>query len=67
MEDYLSRSLTLSRLSMRDPDYFKTWNKLEDDILSLPSQSQSELYEACLAWPHNGAMIIFSILPEKDA
>ena len=64
MQSYLDRSLALSRLSIRNRDYVQTWNALEDDVLALSRAQQSELFDLCAAWPHDGAMIIFSMLPD---
>ena len=65
MQSYLDRSLALSRLSIRDREYVPTWNALEDDVLALSPAQQNELYDLCASWPHNGALIIFSMFPDE--
>lgn len=65
MQSYLDRALALSRLSIRDREYVPTWNALEDDVFALTPAQQTKLYDLCASWPHNGAMIIFSMLPDE--
>lgn len=65
MQSYLDRALALSRLSIRDRNYVSTWNALEDDIFALTPAQQTELFGLCVSWPHNGAMIVFSMLPDE--
>jgi hypothetical protein len=63
---YLNRALALSRMSIRDPSYIRTWNALEDEVLALSKSEKRNLYSACMDWPNDGAMILFTILPDHD-
>ena len=65
---YITRADRMDRMSIYDRAYTETWNKLEDDILSLPRTMQHELVDLAISvTPMTGAaMVITSMLQFEE-
>ena len=67
-QDYIMRADRMDRMSIYDRAYTETWNKLEDDVLSLPRTMQHELVDLAISvTPMTGAaMVITSMLQFEE-
>jgi len=65
---YITRADRMDRMSIYDRAYTETWNKLEDDVLSLPRAMQHELVDLAISViPMTGAaMVITSMLQFEE-
>ena len=65
---YITRADRMDRMSIYDAAYTVTWNKLEDDVLSLPRTMQHELVDLAISvTPMTGAaMVITSMLQFEE-
>jgi len=65
---YITRAAQMDRMSIYDRTYTETWNKLEDEVLSLPRAMQHELVDLAISvTPMTGAaMVITSILQFEE-
>jgi len=65
---YITRAAQMDRMSIYDRTYTETWDKLEDDVLSLPRTMQHELVDQAISvTPMTGAaMVITSMLQFEE-